>query len=158
MLNRAAQHWHPIQDLLTQLGIRMKEIWVDIVEEIAKAVDSGSIESTLTNDLTDIATGSKSAGDAFTDMANQIVRAIEQMIIKIMIVEPLMRSLKSAFSGGFNLSGFGFNPIAGATGSAQGNVSAGGKVFRSRKAASPIARPSRRWRCSARRARKRSCR
>jgi hypothetical protein len=33
-------------------------------------------------------------------MANQIVRAIEQMIIKIMIVEPLMRSLQSAYSGG----------------------------------------------------------
>jgi hypothetical protein len=49
-----------------------------------------------TNDLTDIVSGSKSAGDAFTDMANQIIRAIEQMIIK-MIVEPLMRSLQSAF-------------------------------------------------------------
>ena len=34
-----SQRWHPIQDLLTQLGIRMKEVWVDIVEEIAKAVD-----------------------------------------------------------------------------------------------------------------------
>jgi hypothetical protein len=31
---------------------------------------SNSIESTLTNDLTDITTGAKSAGDAFTDMAN----------------------------------------------------------------------------------------
>jgi hypothetical protein len=34
-----SQRWHPIQDLLTQLGIRMKEVWVDIVEEIVKAVD-----------------------------------------------------------------------------------------------------------------------
>jgi phage-related minor tail protein len=107
----------------------LKEIWVDIAEEIAKAVDSGSIESTLTNDLTDIATGSKTAGYSFTGMANQIIRAIEQMIIKIMIVEPLMRSLQSAFSGGFNLSGFGFNPIAGATGSAHGNVFFGGKII-----------------------------
>jgi lambda family phage tail tape measure protein len=90
---------------------------------------SGSIESTLTNDLTDIATGSKTAGDAFTDMANQMVRAIEQMIIKIMIVEPLMRSLQSMFSGGINRSGLGFNPIAGATGSAHGNVFAGGRII-----------------------------
>ena len=34
-----SQRWHPVQDLLTDLGIRMKEVWVDIVEEIAKAVD-----------------------------------------------------------------------------------------------------------------------
>jgi hypothetical protein len=43
--------------------------------------------------------------------------------------EPLMRSLQSAFSGGINLSGFGFNPIAGITGSAQGNVFAGGRII-----------------------------
>jgi hypothetical protein len=35
-----SQRWHPIQDLLTQLGIKMKETWVDIVEAIAKAVDA----------------------------------------------------------------------------------------------------------------------
>lgn len=34
------QRWHPIQDLLTQLGIRMQEIWVGIVEAIANAVDA----------------------------------------------------------------------------------------------------------------------
>jgi hypothetical protein len=31
-----SQRWHPIQDLLTQLGIKMKEAWVDIVEAMAK--------------------------------------------------------------------------------------------------------------------------
>ena len=30
------------QDLLTQLGIKMKEAWVDIVEEIAKEGDAAS--------------------------------------------------------------------------------------------------------------------
>lgn len=35
-----SQRWHPIQELLTQLGIKMKETWVDIVEAIAKAVDT----------------------------------------------------------------------------------------------------------------------
>ena len=39
ILQILSQRWHPIQDLLTQLGIKMKELWVDIVEEIAKAVD-----------------------------------------------------------------------------------------------------------------------
>lgn len=35
-----SQRWHPIQDLLTSLGIKMKEIWVGIVEAIAKAADA----------------------------------------------------------------------------------------------------------------------
>ncbi|MCK1322154.1 hypothetical protein IVA94_14885 [Bradyrhizobium sp. 156] len=35
-----SQRWHPIQDLLTSLGIKMRETWVSIVESIAKAVDT----------------------------------------------------------------------------------------------------------------------
>jgi phage-related minor tail protein len=52
------------------------------------------------------------------------------MIIKITIVEPLMRGLQGALSGGVNLSSFGFNPLAGFTGSASanGNVFSGGNV------------------------------
>src|SRR5262249_34009923 len=80
------------------------------------------------NDLAVLPTGAKTAGQAAADMANQIVRAIEQVIIKLTIVEPLMKSFQSLFSGGINLSGLGFNPIAGATGSAHGNVFAGGKI------------------------------
>jgi hypothetical protein len=89
---------------------------------------STSIESSLTSGLTDLVSGSKSAGQAFSDMSNTIIRAIEQMIIKITIVEPLMKALQSSLAGGFNLSGLGFNPIAGVTGSAHGNVFAGGNV------------------------------
>ncbi|WP_375782935.1 hypothetical protein ACE10Z_23765 [Bradyrhizobium sp. Pha-3] len=67
---------------------------------------SSSIEGDLVNGLTDITTGAKSAGQGFTDMSNAIVKAIEQMIIKITIVEPLMRSLQSA-AGGLGLFSFG---------------------------------------------------
>ncbi|XUM25113.1 phage tail tape measure protein (plasmid) [Bradyrhizobium oligotrophicum S58] len=35
-----SQRWHPIQDILVQLGIKMKEVWVGIVEAIAQAVDA----------------------------------------------------------------------------------------------------------------------
>lgn len=31
--------WHPVQDLLTAAGLKMREVWVGIVEVIAKAVD-----------------------------------------------------------------------------------------------------------------------
>ena len=49
-------------------------------------------------------------------------------MIKMMIVEPLMRSLQDLFLGGINLSAFGFNPIAGVTGSAKGNIFAAGHI------------------------------
>ena len=29
ILQILSQRWHPIQDLLTQLGIKMKELWVE---------------------------------------------------------------------------------------------------------------------------------
>lgn len=65
---------------------------------------SSSVESSLVSGLADITTGAKSAGQGFTDMSNMIIKAIEQMIIKITIVEPLMHSLQMAASsigGGF---------------------------------------------------------
>lgn len=79
---------------------------------------SSSIESDLVNGLTDITTGAKSAGQGFTDMSNAIVKAIEQMIIKITIVEPLMRSLQSASSGLglFSLGGAGSAGASSSTG------------------------------------------
>ncbi|MDI2110481.1 MULTISPECIES: hypothetical protein [Bradyrhizobium] len=77
---------------------------------------SSSIEGDLVSGLTDITTGAKSAGQGFTDMSNAIVKAIEQMIIKITIVEPLMRSLQSA-SSGLGLFSLGGAGGAGATSS-----------------------------------------
>jgi hypothetical protein len=53
---------------------------------------SSSIENELVGGLTDIVSGTKSVGQGFSDMAASVVKAIEQMIIKIMIVEPLMRT------------------------------------------------------------------
>jgi hypothetical protein len=67
---------------------------------------SSALEGELTNGLTDIVSGTKSASQGFQDMATAIVRAIEQMIIKIAIVEPLMRSLQQA-AGGLGLLGSG---------------------------------------------------
>lgn len=60
---------------------------------------SSAIDTNLTSGLTDIVSGTKSVSQGFKDMESAIVKAIEQMIIKITIVEPLMRSLQSAASG-----------------------------------------------------------
>jgi hypothetical protein len=123
-----------------QIASQLKNIYPDVAEALSSAEAaqmrfntaarglSSSIENSLVSGLTDITSGAKSASQGFADMSNTIIKAIEQMIIKITIVEPLMRGLQSAFSGGINLSGAGFNPIAGATGSAHGNVFSGGNV------------------------------
>lgn len=96
---------------------------------------SSSIETNLTSGLTDIVTGAKSAGQAFSDMGLAIVKALEQMIIKIMIVEPLMRSLQQS-AGGLGIGGLGglfggsSNPLAGSVSSGTGlGAGTGGLAF-----------------------------
>ncbi|SHJ69922.1 hypothetical protein SAMN05444159_1261 [Bradyrhizobium lablabi] len=66
-----------------------------------------AIDTNLTTGLTDIVSGTKSASQGFTDMSAAIVKAIEQMIIKIAVVEPLMRSLQMA-AGGLGIPGLNF--------------------------------------------------
>jgi len=83
---------------------------------------SSAIENSLVSGLTDIVSRTKSVGQGFTDMAAAVVKSIEQMVIKIMVVEPLMRALQGAVTGGFNLSGIGFNPIAGVSGHHAGGM------------------------------------
>ncbi|EJN15686.1 Lambda phage tail tape-measure protein (Tape-meas-lam-C) [Bradyrhizobium sp. YR681] len=94
---------------------------------------SSSIENSLVSGLTDIASGAKTAGQGFQDMANSIVRAIEQMIIKLLIVEPLMRSVQGfaggIFGGGGGLPGTEGSPYFGPVApSANGNVFSSGAI------------------------------
>ncbi len=79
---------------------------------------SSSIENELTSGLTDIVSGSKSAGQAFSDMSKTIIRSIEQMIIKLTIIDPLLKGLQSAI-GGF---GFGGGGAAEATPTGMGGI------------------------------------
>ncbi len=100
-----------------QIASQLRNIYPDVTEALnsAEAAQmrfntaarglSSSVENSLVSSLTDITTGAKSAGQGFTDMSNAIIKAIEQMIIKITIVEPLMRGLQGAM-GGFGLGGF----------------------------------------------------
>ena len=94
---------------------------------------SSAIETNLTTGLTDIATGAKNAGQAFSDMGLAIVKAIEQMIIKVTIVEPMMRSLQNTIGGGslFSVLGLGgatasvgaTSAVAGASSGMMGGIS-----------------------------------
>ncbi|BCA04203.1 phage tail tape measure protein [Bradyrhizobium diazoefficiens] len=127
-----------LSDSDVQIAARLKDIYPDVATALnsAEAAQmrfnssarslSSAIENDLVSGLTDIATGAKTAGQGFQDMATSIVKAIEQMIIKIAIVEPLMRSFQSAFSG-LGLSGGTGAPLN-ILPSATGNVFASGEV------------------------------
>jgi len=82
---------------------------------------SQAIEGPLVSGLTDIVSGSKKAGVAFQDMAQTVIRSLEQMIIKLLIVQPLMNAISGFIGGGPNLATAG----VGATGPALGKFVVG---------------------------------
>ena len=95
---------------------------------------SSSIESGLTTGLTDIVSGTKSVSQGFTEMGNSILKAIEQMIIKLTIVQPLMSALQGTMTGNggiLSMLGMGVNPIAagGTVPGAIGPTSVGGAAL-----------------------------
>lgn len=60
--------------------------------EAMRSVGS-TMSSSLTTGLADILDGTKSVSAGFADMARSIVRALEEAMIKMLIVQPLMRTL-----------------------------------------------------------------
>ena len=57
-----------------------------------------TMSSSLTTGLTDILDGTKSVSAGFADMARSIVRALEEAMIKMLIVQPIMRTLSGGLS------------------------------------------------------------
>lgn len=88
---------------------------------------SSAIESNLTTGLADITTGTKSVSQGFSDMSKSIIRAIEEMIIKITIVTPLMKALQMAAGpSGLNIAGLFSGGTAGAGATSTGAAGVGG--------------------------------
>ncbi|MBB4373320.1 hypothetical protein GGD63_006142 [Bradyrhizobium sp. cir1] len=75
-----------------------------------------TMSSSLTSGLADILDGTKSVSAGFADMSRAVVRALEEAMIKMLIVQPLMRSMSGAF--GFSDGGMvgGTAPVAKADG------------------------------------------
>ena len=71
---------------------------------LSKQLDTFATSSlnNLTTALADIATGTATAGDAFRNFGKQVVRALDEMLIKMLIIQPLAKAL-----------GFGFNAFGG---------------------------------------------
>jgi hypothetical protein len=67
---------------------------------------SQSIQGPLTTGLTDILDGTKSVSQGFADMGRIIVRSLEEAMVKMLIVAPLMQTLRSLM-GGFGVGGGG---------------------------------------------------
>lgn len=90
---------------------------------------AGTISSGLTSSLANAVDGTKSAKDAFSDFAKTAIRAIEETIIKLAIVGPLMRSLQSGLGGifgGGELPNFGTSSFVGPQLADGGVIPAGG--------------------------------
>jgi len=81
---------------------------IDANREIASTVSGG-----LTRSIADTIDGTKTAGQAFGDFAKTALRAIEEVIIKMMIVGPLMRSLQGGLGGLFGGAGNATDGIGG---------------------------------------------
>lgn len=74
-----------------------------------------TMSSSLTSGLADILDGTKSVSAGFADMSKAVVRALEEAMIKMLIVQPIMRSLSGTF--GFSDGGLvGAAPVAKADG------------------------------------------
>lgn len=71
--------------------------------------------NSFTTSLTDIASGAKSGGDAFRDLSATVIRSLEEMVIKMMIVAPIAKSLQAAL-GGFPGGGFDIGSLFGVGG------------------------------------------
>jgi lambda family phage tail tape measure protein len=124
-----------------QIAQQLRGIYPNVAEGLASVEASGlranqalsglssQISGQLTTGIADALDGTKSFGQAFADTGKLVARAVEEMIIKLLIVGPLLRGLQGMLGGGLNLSGLGFNPIAGVTGSAMGNAFASGNVI-----------------------------
>ncbi|MGN6311753.1 MAG: hypothetical protein ACTHNN_19610 [Xanthobacteraceae bacterium] len=76
---------------------------------------STSISGGLESGLLDIVSGTKSVGEAFSDMGQLVIREIERMIIKLLVVGPLMKAI----------SGIGGGLLGGATGGLGGGLLSG---------------------------------
>lgn len=81
---------------------------VDANREVASTISGG-----LTRSIADAVDGTQTAQQAFSSFAKSTLRAIEEVIIKLLVVGPLMRSLQSGFGGGglLDLFGGGGGPV-----------------------------------------------
>jgi hypothetical protein len=88
--------------------------------------------SSITTGLADIFDGTKSASQGFADLGKTVIRALEEMLIKMYIVMPIFNALKGVLGGGGLLGSIlpGVGGVAAAVHHG-GGVAGAGNVMRS---------------------------
>jgi hypothetical protein len=76
------------------------------VNDALKSV-SGSIANSVTTPLTNMMMTGRATSAGFYAMSRSIIQSIDQMIVKMLIVGPIMRGLQGSFGGGINLGSGG---------------------------------------------------
>lgn len=66
---------------------------------------SSQVSGQLVTGLSDIFDGTKSVGQGFADMGRLVIRALEEMVVKMLIVAPIMRGLQTIAGGFFSGGG-----------------------------------------------------
>ncbi|WP_426615709.1 hypothetical protein [Bradyrhizobium sp. McL0616] len=89
-------------------------------------VIGNTMSSSLTTGLADIVDGTKSVSDGFASMAKSMVRALEEAMIKMLVVAPIMRSMSGMFGlGGSSLPMPGDGAFIGPVAKADGGLITG---------------------------------
>ncbi len=110
---------------------RLGREWNDVSKQAENFVYSTG--NNITSTFLDIADGSKTAADGFRDLGRSFLRMASEMIIKVAVLGPMMKSLTGAFTGGGGglLSFLGGGAGASASGDAVfGTMHRGGVVGR----------------------------
>lgn len=109
------------------------------------AIDSGDLRTQLdllsttsmtniTSNLADITMGTVTASQGFTNLGLAVLRSLDEMLIKMLIVKPIADSLNASLGGGGILSFLGLGGGASATShnpaldSARGNIFENGRI------------------------------
>jgi hypothetical protein len=99
-----------------QIAERLRSIYPDIASALGSVEASAmrtneamrsignTMSSSLTTGLADILEGTKSVSQGFADMGKVILRALEEAMIKALVVGPIMRALGGAMGGGFGFA------------------------------------------------------
>lgn len=95
---------HQLRDIYPDVATALGSVEAAAMRsnEAMKGIAS-TMSSSLTTGLADVLDGTKSLSDGFANMSKSIVRALEEAMIKALIVGPIMRSLGGAF--GFSTGG-----------------------------------------------------
>lgn len=136
-----------------QIAQQLKSIYPDVAEALGSVQAAGlranqalsqassTISGNLTTGIADAIDGTKTFGAAMADTGKLVIRALEEMLIKLYIIGPLMRSLQGSFNlfGGSEIgTTLQYGGLPGTAGSslfgplapsALGNVFAGGNII-----------------------------